>query len=244
MRSPTTATSLSTGERLPGIVPLESEKQGRIEAKLPDRVQWAKNCPVDWTNKVTSSNINVVLWAWSFVAELLATRTGMAPNLENEELEGRLQHFCHVLEITLQTSVQSDFGGDSWNVARLYDGKVQQKVDTRMFTWVQLASMNHGASMPHELIAATQELAKKPKREDGKVGDGKGGKGTGRKEKSTLRCPSWNTSETRGKFKWELDNAPDKCNRVHECCWCKSKSLTSLNHQRYFCKKRLEAEED
>ena len=77
-----------------------------------------------------------------------------------------MQHFCHVLEITLQTSGQADFSGDSWAVARLYDRKVQQKVDSKMFSWVQLSEMNHGASMPHELIAATQELAKKPRTDD------------------------------------------------------------------------------
>ena len=157
VRTPTPSAPLLQGDRVAGIVPIDSEKQGR-DTKIPDRVQWARNCPVNWTNKVTSANLNIVLWAWSYVAELLATRTGMAPNLESGELEARLQHFCHVLEITLQTSSQADFSGDSWAVAHLYDRKVQQKVDSRMFSWVQLADMNHGASLPHELIAATQSL--------------------------------------------------------------------------------------
>ena len=261
VRTPTTSAPLLRGDRLPGIVPIESEKQGKKD-KIPDRVQWAKNCPVDWTSRVSASNINLVLWAWSFVAEILATRTGMAPNLETGELEARLQHFCHVLEITMQTSTLADFGGDSWAVARLYDRKVQQKVDSRMFSWVQLAEINHGASMPHELIAATQELAKKPKATgNGKFGDGNGRpgegygrsgdgkkKGGGAKEqqgvanRSNYKCPSWNISETRGKCRWELDFAPEKCNRVHECTWCKTKNLTPLDHQRSFCRKRLDDE--
>ena len=181
------------------------------------------------------------------MAEILATRTGMAPNLEPAELEARLQHFCHVLEITLQTSGQSDFGGDSWEVARLYDNKVQQKVDSRMFTWVQLSDINHGASLPHELFAATQELAKKgnggfKERSDGK-GDGRGKGGIKEKPtKSNLRCYGWNRSETRGKCEWEVENGSEKCNRVHECSWCKSKQLTPLDHQRSFCRKKQEAE--
>ena len=174
----------------------------------------------------------------------------MAPNLEKGELEARLQHICHVLEITMQTSSLNDFGGESWAVARLYDRKVQQKVDTGLFSWVQLADMNHGASLPHELIAATQELAKKPKSfgdgktGDGKTGNGKGGKGAiTDKPKSSLKCFSWNKCETRGKCGFEVENAPAKCNRVHECTWCKSRQLTPLDHQRSFCRKRLEEEE-
>ena len=252
LRTPTVSAPLAQGDRVPGIVPIDSGKQGKSD-KLPDRIQWAKNCPVNWTNKVTESNINMVLWAWSYVAEILATRTGMAPNLETGELEARLQHFCHVLEITLQTSNSSEFCGDSWSVARLYDQKVQQKVDTRLFSWVQLSSMNNGGSLPHELIAATQELAKKTrgvvrtgdiKPGDGKYGDGKGkGKDKDKERKAGWKCPSWNYSETRGKCRFEVENAPEKCNRVHECSWCKAKQLTPLDHQRHFCRKRLAEEE-
>ena len=205
---------------------------------------------MNWTNKVTSSNINVVLWAWAFVTELLATRTGMAPNLPAGELEARLQHFCHVLEITLQTSGQTDFVGDSWAVAKLYDTKVQQKVDSKMFSWVQLSEINHGASLPHELIAANQELTKKitaPKGGTGKPTYGKEKERQERQERpsrSNLSCGGWNTCDIRGKCKWEVDNDPEKCNRAksHQCSWCKAKKLTPVNHQRSFCQKRLDEE--
>ena len=135
--------------------------------------------------------------------------------MDSGELEARLQHFCHVLEITLQTSSPTDFGGDAWAVARLYDNKVQQKVDSKLFSWVQLAEMNHGASLPHELIAATQELSKKAT--DIKTGKGMDGKLKGSikdKTKTSQKCSTWNISETRGKCKWEVENAPEKCNRV------------------------------
>ena len=254
-RTPAATGPAVTGDRIPGIVPIESEKQGR-DHKVPDRIQWAKNCPVNWTDKVSPANINVVLWAWSYITEILATRTGMAPNLEHGELEARLEHFCNVLEITLQTSGQADFGGDSWAVGRLYDKKVQQKVDSGMFSWVKLSDMNHGASMPHELIAATQELARKPKVDDRRgAGDGKKGAGDGtgkggKKDSSTrpFKCPTWNKSvpppTMRGKCTWEVENAHDKCQGIHECSWCKSKSYTPLNHLRHFCQKRLGEEEE
>ena len=239
-RTPAAAAPPRQGDRLPGIVPLDSEKQGK-DIKIPDRVQWARNCPVDWTSKASQSNLNVVLWGWAYVAELLATRTGMAPNLENGELESRLQHFCNVLEITMQSSTLTDFGGDAWAVARLYDRKVQQKVDSKLFSWVQLTEMNHGASLPHELIAATQELAKKPKAP--KKSDYGDGKKDGSRGKPSKKCPTWNTSETKGKCDWEVENAPDKCLNLHECSWCKSKGFTPRFHQRSFCRKRMAEEE-
>ena len=73
------------------------------------------------------------------------------------------------------------------------------------------------------------------------TGDGKS-KG-GKKEKASWKCPTWNKSETRGKCNWELENALDKCQGIHECIYCMAKSFTPVNHQRFFCKKRLEEEE-
>ena len=110
-------------------------------------------------------------------------------------------------------------------------------MDSRLFSWVQLAEINHGASLPHELIAATHELAKKVNQPKSKDGEGKG------KNKTNLKCPSWNTSETHDKCDWEVANATEQCNRVHECSWCKGRSLRPLNHQRSFCEKRLEEED-
>ena len=239
VRTPAASSHPAKGERHPGFVHGDSEKQGR-DSKVPDLVQWARNCPVNWTTKVTSDKINAVLWAWAFISELLATRTGQAPNLQPGELEARLQHFCHVLEITLQSSSQSEFCGDAWMIGRLYDQKVQQKVDCNQFSWVQLSAMNHGASHPHELMAAHQELTKKPKREAQNQGDSRGGT----KLKSKLKCLTWNRSEVRGKCTWEVENAPNKCkfSLSHECSYCKSKSLTPVNHQRHFCQKRLEVD--
>ena len=38
-RTPAAAAPPRQGDRLPGIVPLDSEKQGK-DIKIPDRVQW------------------------------------------------------------------------------------------------------------------------------------------------------------------------------------------------------------
>ena len=75
-------------ERQPTYVcpDVQSERQGK-EAKIPDLVHYARECPVSWTSKVTTEGMNPVLWSWAYVSQLLATRTGQAPELSVGELE-------------------------------------------------------------------------------------------------------------------------------------------------------------
>ena len=102
--------------------------------------------------------MNLGLWCWSFIAELLATRTGQADPLPTGELEARLQHCLNVLEIALQPSVPTDFDNHGWKVARLYAEKVQHKLE-RGDTWLGFEQRYGSDSQPHELMAAEKELA-------------------------------------------------------------------------------------
>ena len=68
----------SSGDnRMPTFLPAENERQGK-ENKVPDLLNWARDCPVSWTNKISMDKLNVVLFSWSYVSELLAARTGRA----------------------------------------------------------------------------------------------------------------------------------------------------------------------
>ena len=213
------------------------EKQG----KMPSIVQYARNCPVSWTNKVTSDKLNMGLWSWAYIAELLASRTGQAPPLQHGELEAKLQHFLNVFEIALQPSNSSDFDSHAWKVARLYGEKVQQKVD-RGDTWLGFEKKYGSDSHPHELMAAEKELAPKAVK---KVKE----EGTGRvrtNDDSQVRkrpCTTWNTSTVEGKCEYEVSNDGRSCSRKHECTWCKEKGKSALSHQRSFCRQRIAAGE-
>ena len=204
----------------------KDEKQG----KMPSIVSYARNCPVSWTSKITSDKLNMGLWCWAFISELLATRTGQAPTLQHGELEARLKHFLNVLEIALQPSSPSEFDTHAWRVARLYADKVQQKVE-RGDTWLGFESRYGGDSQPHELMAAERELAARipKKREKEEV------KNTQEKKS----CTTWNTSSVEGKCEYEVQNEGRSCSRRHECTWCKEKGKRSLHHQRSFCRQRI-----
>ena len=224
-------------ERMPAFVVPTEDKQGK--SSIPGIVQYARSCPVAWTSKVTSDKLNMGLWCWSYVAELLAYRTGQTPALLPGELESRMQHFLNVLEIALQPSNPAEYDGHSWRVARLYAEKVQQKID-RGETWTNF-ELRYGAdSQPHELMAAKEEVKpvrkpREPQKEDSKA-----------KTKDDLKwtkrsCTTWNTSSVEGKCDWEVQNEDRSCDRRHECSWCKEKGKKSLHHQRSFCRQRIAA---
>ena len=63
---------------------------------MPNIIQFARSCPENWTSKITSDKLNIGLWCWSYVAELLAAGTVQAPPLQDGEHEARLQHFLNV----------------------------------------------------------------------------------------------------------------------------------------------------
>ena len=109
-------------ERQPTFISTE-ERAGK-DTSIPSLVKHARMCPVSWTAKITTEQLNPIVWSWAFIAELLASRTGQAEDLPVGELEVRLQHFLHVMEVNLQTSTRMDYTGDSWKVGRLYHNKV------------------------------------------------------------------------------------------------------------------------
>jgi len=210
---------------------LQEDKQG----KMPTIVHYARECPVSWTNKITSDKLNIGLWSWSFISEVLATRTGQAPSLQHGELEARMRHFLNVLEIALQPGNSSDFDNHAWRVARLYAEKVQQKVE-RGDTWLGFEMKYGSDSQPHELMAAEKELAtkvvvKKKEKEEIKT----------KEENKKRSCTTWNSSSVEGKCEYEIQNEGRSCARRHECTWCKDKGKRSLSHQKSFCRLRIAA---
>ena len=190
-----------------------------------------------WTEKITSDQLNPIIWSWAFIADILAARTGQAPDLEAGELEARLQHFLNVLEVTLQTSGKTDYTGDSWKVARLYHTKVQAKVDQGTTSWCKMVDRWDSATLPHELMAAQQapRQTRNKQRDPERLKDA---------DDRVLRCGYWNAWETEGICKWESENPGEKCNRLHECTYCLTKKFKPVNHQRLFYVKRIAAGTD
>ena len=130
-RSPPPISESSQAERFPGIIPLE-EREGKPDKKQPTILDWAKNCPVSYAEKLKYDEINLPVWIWAYVSEILSSRTGLSPDMPKGELEARLQHLLCVLQVTLIHSEKTDFNTTGWSIASIYAKRIQQKLDRRL----------------------------------------------------------------------------------------------------------------
>ena len=117
---PRTRKPPATDDRVPSFVQTESEKQGKGSC-IPDLVHYARECPVAWTSKMTTQNMNLGLflnfWQVELVRPLFLRMESWKPD-----------SFCH----------------DAWKAARLYHSKEQQKLDSECLTGSRCMSSGVG----------------------------------------------------------------------------------------------------
>ena len=220
-------------ERVPGIIPLDDREGKQVEGKGLTITDWAKNCPVTYAEKVKYDEMNLAVWTWAFVSEILASRTGLVPDMTRGELEARLQHLLCVLQVALIHSDKSDFNSKGWSIASIYAKRIQQKLDRGLDTWDSFARFGHDPH-PSEMFAATTEAEYKQQSRKKKDPDQPG--------KDKKMCTTWNNCTVERKCQYLVDNPQfKKCFRKHECSYCSEKNFGTLNHQRRFCSRRLAA---
>ena len=224
-------------ERVPGIVPLQ-EKDGKSDdKKTPTITDWAKNCPVAYAEKIKYEDMNLPIWLWAYVSEILSSRIGLSPDMPKGELEARLQHLLCVLQVALVHSEKTDFNSKGWSIASIYAKRVQQKLDRGLETWDDFKRFGHDPH-PSEMFTAKTEVDKKvpprkTREEERPAGSGK------------RQCSTWNNCQVERKCQYLVDNpSATKCNRRHDCSYCQEKGYGTFNHQRHFCKKRRDAGEE
>ena len=235
MRSPVPSTHQHS-ERVPGIVPLEDRDGKSVDRKTTTILDWAKNCPVTYAEKIKYEEMNLPIWIWAYVSEILASRTGMAPDMTKGELEARLQHLLCVLQVTLVNSEKTDFNSKGWSIASIYAKRIQQKLDRGLDTWSDFQRFGHDPH-PSEMFSAKTEADRKIpfKKKDEKL-DHKG---------KRLMCTTWNNFEVEKKCQYLLDNpSVTRCIRRHDCSYCLEKNHGTFYHQRRFCAKRRAAGDD
>ena len=232
MRSPV-SNRRQHNERVPGIVPLEDKDGKSVDSKTTTILDWAKNCPVTYAEKIKYDEMNLPIWIWAYVSEILATRTGMAPDMAKGELEARLQHLLCVLQVALVNSEKTDFNSKGWSIASIYAKRIQQKLDRGLDTWSDFKRFGHDPH-PSEMFSAKTEADRKIpfKKKDEKPD--KGGK--------RMMCTTWNNFEVERKCQYLLDNpSATRCIRRHDCSYCLEKNHGTFYHQRRFCAKRRAA---
>ena len=232
-------------ERIPGIMPL-SEKEGKIDdAKLLTIVDWVRNCPVAYAEKIKLDEVNLPLWVWGYVSEILSSRSGLSPDMPRGELEARLQHLLCVLQVALVHSEKTDFFTNGWSVASTYAKRVQQKLDRKLENWADFKRFGHDPH-PSEMFSAKTEADRKAplrKKKEGERTD-RDRFDRDKSDQSKKLCTTWNNSEVQRKCQYMLDYPSARCIRRHECSYCSEKGHGVNIHQRRFCRKRLDAGED
>ena len=221
-------------DRVPGIIPLDS-REGKPDEKKATTIDWIRNCPVNYAEKIKLDETNLPLWVWGYLSEILAARTGLSPDMPRGELEARIQHLLCVLQVVLVHSEKSDFMNKGWTIASIYAKRVQQKLDRGLESWRDFGRFGHDPH-PSEMFAAKTEADKKAptrkRKEDEKPPS---------KDKRP-ECMSWNNSEVEGKCKYLVDNpSATRCTRRHDCSYCMEKGHGTLMHQRRFCRRRRDA---
>ena len=227
-------------ERVPGIVPLSTNSSEDREGKTPLSIaSHARNLPMVYARSATSQNMNFAVIMYGAIHELHSSRIGITPAMPKGVLEAKLQHLMNVIHVTCLNATAADFKPVAWSVGRTYHNLVQAKVDSGREGWIDFDMLHRGSPHAAEMVGAEREhrtaLTAKPSQSD-KFSVKKGDK---KDEKAP--CPTWNDYEAEGKCKYEAEHPGEKCNRSHNCSFCKKKFPASRTfHQARFCKRKQE----
>ena len=227
-------------ERLPGIVPLDSDQAEQKEGKPKSIASHARDMPVEYAKSANAKNINLAMFMYGAISELHSSRIGIASPLDPGVLEAKLQHLLNVISVTCMNSSPSEFKPVAWSVGRSYHNLVQAKVDSGRETWTDFDHYHRSSPHPAEMVAAEREhrvaLNSLNKVKTDKVVEKKVEKNS---DHDKPFCTTWNNFEEEGKCRFESEHPGEKCNRVHECKYCKRKYPGSrTKHQERFCKRK------
>ena len=212
--------------------PQPSGAQGMSQVK-PVHVrptEYSRYCQVDYSDKVKSENANLVMFCYGYISQILASRQGHIAQMSDSELNGRLQHLLHLLELTAMFSTNADYSAYSWQRARNYNARIFSDLDHGNISWPNITNKMDPTSMM-QAIEAVPKVFKEKKQEDR------------RKPDEGPPCSRWNSCEVSGKCSYEVENPGKTCNRPHICSYCFSKfGHTKTAHKESACRKKEETD--
>ena len=193
--------------------------------------EYARYCQVDYADKIKAENANLVMFSYGYIREILASRQGLIPPMTDQQLNGRLQHLLHLLEMTAMFSTNDDFSSYAWQRARNYNSRVFSDMDMGTLSWTGIGPKLDPTNMM-QAIEAVPRPTKQDKQEKQE------------KKKPSSEgppCPRWNSCDTKDKCTYEVENPGRTCNRPHICSFCYNKfGYTNTKHKESTCKKKSE----
>jgi hypothetical protein len=98
-------------------------------AKKPKLLDYVKKCPAKWSQQVKLETMNLPIYGWGALTELIASITGRAVPLTDGVFLAKLQHIQSVFEVCCINTTATEFNSYGWVLARNYESKVQGKMD-------------------------------------------------------------------------------------------------------------------
>ena len=190
--------------------------------------EYAKYCQVDYADKIKSENANLVMFCYGYISQILASRQGLISPMTDQQLNGRLQHLLHLLEMTAMFSTNDDFSTYAWQRARNYNSRVFSDLDMGTLSWTGIGPKLD----PTNMMQAIEAVPKPTKQEKFE------------RKKPTSEgppCSKWNSCDVKDKCTYEVENPGKSCNRPHICSFCYNKfGYTNTKHKDSTCKKKAE----
>ena len=229
-------TPQQTLQQLTNLLPQTQNKQAITSytgVTVTRPTEYTKFCQVDYAKKAKADNCNLVLYVWSYVAQILASKQGAISAMSDQELVGRLQHLLHILELCAMQSSASDFNDAAWLCARNYSDRLFQDLDSGATTWAHIGPKMHPTNMmqsmcTHPKVVKQEKVKQTPLASSDPPST------------PAQVCPKWSTCETEDKCQYEVDNPGRTCNRPHFCIFCFRKFKQTRKHKETDCRKKLE----
>ena len=216
-------------DKVKGIVNLVEKERG---VRRPKLIDFVRKCPVKWAQQVKPDTMNVPVYGWEALAEIIASLSGRADPLSGQALLAKLQHIQSVFEVCCINSTATEYNNYGWTLARHYAAKVQAKVDEELVDWSTLPP----GVQTSDLVSAQMEFPRPvEKKAPGKKSDEERSNG------NATVCYSYNTCTAEGKCDYEVAHPGKTCLRKHECSWCRKTFNKGHRHQIWKCAKKVEA---
>ena len=211
-------------DRIKGIVNLSDSEGARKPAKLIDYV---RRCPAKWCKQVKPTSMNLPVYGYGAVAELLDSMSGRSEPLSAAVQFAKLRHLRDVFEVCCINSADTEFCDYGWTLARDYALKVQDRVDQQQHSWE-----THTGIQSDVLLSAQMEFPRPAKKDRPKIGDSS--------DRDKPLCNTYNKCTTEGKCEYEVSSGR-ACIRKHECTWCRKNKKQSHKHQETKCSFKVAA---
>ena len=208
------------GERIRGIVNVSGSEGVRKQNKLIDYV---RRCPAKWCKQVKPTSMNMPVFGYGAVSELIESMTGKTDQLTETVLLAKLKHLRDVFEVCCINSTDTEFCEYGWTLARDYALKVQDKVDQQQHSWE-----THSGIQSDVLLSAQMEFPRPALKDPAKANGDK------------PLCTTYNKCTTEGKCDYEVSSGR-ACIRKHECSWCRKNKNKSNKHQETKCTLKVAA---